>query len=140
MNFKTKKTKKQFVYTTCSELGIFKYWTGDSMNNLMSYCGLNAKIRASDNYLPVKDILCLLYLDNQMRIHKGIGPFFLWTYVAPYHRSILKQIATLFCSGGFILVPSFLSLIDILFSSSCIKKSGLIFWNNRMTKKLNWLI
>ena len=30
------------------------YWTGDSMNNLLSYCGLvDAKIRASDNYLPV---------------------------------------------------------------------------------------
>ena len=46
--------QKQIVYTTCSELGIFMYWTGDSMNNLMSYCGLvNAKIRASDSYLRV---------------------------------------------------------------------------------------
>ena len=43
--------KKQFVYTTCSELGIFMYWTGDSMNNLLSYCGLvDANIRASNNY------------------------------------------------------------------------------------------
>ena len=67
-------------------------------------------------------------MENQMRIHKGIGPF-LWAldYVTPYHRSLLKQIATLFCSGGFILVPSFLSLIDILFSSSSIKKVGWYF-------------
>ena len=46
---------EQFMYTTCSELEIFIYWSGDSMNNLLSYCGLvDAKIRASDNYLPVK--------------------------------------------------------------------------------------
>ena len=31
------------------ELGIFMYWTCNSMNNLLSYCGLvDAKIRASD--------------------------------------------------------------------------------------------
>ena len=45
---------KKIVYTTCSELGIVMYWSGDSLNNLLSYCGLDdAKIRASDNYLPV---------------------------------------------------------------------------------------
>ena len=39
---------------TCSELGIFIYWTCNSMNNLSSYCGLvYAKIRASDEDLPV---------------------------------------------------------------------------------------
>ena len=66
-------------------------------------------------------------MENQMRIHKGIAPF-LWAldYVTPYHRSLLKQIATLFCSGGFILVPSFLSLIDILFSSSSIKWADIL--------------
>ena len=51
------KTKKQFVYKTCSEcseIGIFMYWTGNSMNNLLSYCGLvDAKIRASDIDFPV---------------------------------------------------------------------------------------
>ena len=37
------------------ELGIFMYWTCNSMNNLSSYCGLvGAKIRASDKDLPVK--------------------------------------------------------------------------------------
>ena len=46
--------KKQFLYTTCSELGIFKYWTGNSMNNLSSYCGLvDARISASDKDLPL---------------------------------------------------------------------------------------
>ena len=48
---------EQFMYTTCSELGIFMYWTCNSMNNLLSYCGLvDAKIRASDKDLPV--LLC----------------------------------------------------------------------------------
>ena len=46
------------------ELGIFMYWTCNSMNNLSSYCGLvDAKIRASDKYLPVNSILisCLKF-------------------------------------------------------------------------------
>ena len=39
----------------CSELGISMYWTGNSMNNLLSYCGLvDAKIRASDIDLQVQ--------------------------------------------------------------------------------------
>ena len=43
------------LFSSCSELGIFMYWTGNSMNNLLSYFGLfDAKIRASDKDLPVK--------------------------------------------------------------------------------------
>ena len=46
--------KKQFVHTTCSELVVFKYWTCNSMNNLLSYCGLvEARKSASDKDLPV---------------------------------------------------------------------------------------
>ena len=46
--------KKQFVYTTSSEFGIFMYWTRNSMNNLSSYCGLvDTRISASDKDLPV---------------------------------------------------------------------------------------
>jgi hypothetical protein len=42
------------MFSPCSELGIFMYSTGNSMNNLLSYCGLvDAKIRASDIDLPV---------------------------------------------------------------------------------------
>ena len=38
------------------ELGIFMYWTCNSMNNLSSYFGLiDAKIRAFDKYLPVSN-------------------------------------------------------------------------------------
>ena len=47
--------KKQFMYTTCSELVVFMYRTGKSMNNLLSYCGLvDARISASDKDLPVQ--------------------------------------------------------------------------------------
>ena len=50
--------QKQFVYTTlfstCSELAIFMYWTRNSMNNLLSYCRLvDARISASEKDLPV---------------------------------------------------------------------------------------
>ena len=37
------------------ELGVFMYRACNSMNNLLSYCGLvDAKIRASDKDLPVR--------------------------------------------------------------------------------------
>ena len=48
------KQKNQFMYTTCTELVVFMYWTGKSMNNLLSYCGLvDVRISASDKDLPV---------------------------------------------------------------------------------------
>ena len=51
------KNKKQFVYTTCSELGIFMYWTCNSMNNLLSYYGLvDARISASEKDLPLYEL------------------------------------------------------------------------------------
>ena len=50
---------KQHVLPTF-DLGIFTYWTCDSMNNLSSYCGLvDAEIRASDKDLPVQEIQSL---------------------------------------------------------------------------------
>ena len=46
------------MYTTCSEIVVFMYRIGKSMNNLSSYCGLvDTKIRASDKDLPVKNKL-----------------------------------------------------------------------------------
>ena len=43
------------MFSPCSELGIFMYWTCNSMNNMSSYCGLvDAKIRASDKDLPIQ--------------------------------------------------------------------------------------
>ena len=45
---------EQFMYTTCSELVVFMYWTGKSTNNLLSYYGLvDVGINASDKDLPV---------------------------------------------------------------------------------------
>ena len=41
------------MYKTCSELVVSMYWTGKSMNNLLSYCGLvDARISASEKDLP----------------------------------------------------------------------------------------
>ena len=45
---------KQFVHTSSSELVVFMYWTGKSMNNLLSNCGLlDPRISASDKDLPM---------------------------------------------------------------------------------------
>ena len=43
------------MFWPCSELAIFMYWACNSMNYLLSYCGLvDARIRASDKDLPVQ--------------------------------------------------------------------------------------
>ena len=48
------KLKKQSLYTTCSELGIFMHWTCNSKDNLLSYSGLvDARISASEKDLPL---------------------------------------------------------------------------------------
>ena len=49
------------MFSSCSELVVFMYWTGKSMNNLLSYCGLvDARISDSKRKLPVfKDIAWL---------------------------------------------------------------------------------
>ena len=49
-----KKISVHKVFSPCSELGILTYCIFNSMNNLLSHCGLvDAKIRASDKDLPV---------------------------------------------------------------------------------------
>ena len=45
---------EQFMYTSCSEFGNAMHWTWNSMNNLLSHCGLvDARISASEKDLPV---------------------------------------------------------------------------------------
>ena len=42
------------MFSQCSELVVFMYWIGKSMNNLLSYCGLvDTRISASEKDLPV---------------------------------------------------------------------------------------
>ena len=48
---KTNKQKTIYVHNSSCELVIFMYWTCNSMNNLLSYCGLVD--RASDKDSPV---------------------------------------------------------------------------------------
>ena len=52
-----KQTKNNSLYTTCSELVFFLYWSQESMNNL-SYRGLtDSRMSASEKDLPV---LCFI--------------------------------------------------------------------------------
>ena len=54
LNVRTK-TKKQFVYTTCSVFEIFMYWPRNSMNNLLSFYGLvDVRISTSNKNLCVQ--------------------------------------------------------------------------------------
>ena len=42
------------MFSPCSKLGILMHWTGKSMDNLLSYCGLaDARISTSEKDLPV---------------------------------------------------------------------------------------
>ena len=48
------------MFSPCSELVVFMYWNGKSMNNRLSYSGLvDPRISASDKDLPVPDVLLL---------------------------------------------------------------------------------
>ena len=62
-----KNNKKKIMYTICFELVILMYWTGKSMNNHLSYCGLvDPRISAFDKDLPVPTSLyeniCVLHI------------------------------------------------------------------------------
>ena len=51
----TSSVQENSKFRTCCELGIFMYWTRNSMNNLLSYYGLvDARISASEKDLPVR--------------------------------------------------------------------------------------
>ena len=47
------------MFSKCSELVFFMYWTGKSMSNLLSFCGLvDVRMNASDKDLPVNQKSC----------------------------------------------------------------------------------
>ena len=53
------------MFSPCSEHGIFMYWSGKSIDNLLIYCGLvDARISASDKDLPVCVLRRPHHLDN----------------------------------------------------------------------------
>ena len=90
------KQKKQFVFT-CSQLGIFMYWTCNLMSNLLWYCGLvDAKKRASEfwqrftckNYIKHENLPCLGQITYQMtfdfcRNWRRTGRPHLWEFWHP---------------------------------------------------------
>ena len=54
----------QKMLSTSFELGIFMYWTCNSMNNLLSYCGLvDTRISASKKDLPLSKNLTVKNID-----------------------------------------------------------------------------
>ena len=76
------------------ELVIFMYWTCNSMNNLLSYCGLiDTRIRASDKDLPVKNIIIfkvftIIYLSKAIFAESGIGQFSIFKLLAKAASSL----------------------------------------------------
>ena len=62
LTFKT--TYVSNMFSPCSKLRILMYWTGKSMDNLLSYCGLaDVRISASEKDLPVpKELSITIYV------------------------------------------------------------------------------
>ena len=53
------------MFSPCSELVVFMYWAGKSMDNLLSYCGLvDAKIRASNLPVLLYDCMTVQHKDH----------------------------------------------------------------------------
>ena len=85
------------MFSTCSQLGIFLYWTCNSTNNLLSYFGLiEVRMRASDKKQPVQvwlsdfiDIwvwkLCFVKTSEEMKIRDWIPIGFL--KITPHYWS-----------------------------------------------------
>ena len=99
---------QQFMYTTCSELVDFMYWTGKSTNNLLSYYGLvDVGINASDKDLPVNIqiwILNCLHLcyTNRTSIRNllfGIDFSLLSIQLLGIHRCVLLSCTPYYLSG-----------------------------------------
>ena len=62
------------MFSKSSELKIFMNWTCNSINNLLSYCGLiDAKIRASEKDLPVVMIKTVWQILNIYALHAITG-------------------------------------------------------------------
>ena len=86
--------KKQCLYTTCSEVVFFLYWSQESMNNLSSYCGLiDWRMSASDTDLPV---IALIFIWIQIRIPKLADSFDQRSWVLGF---IFLQDVTLQCDS-----------------------------------------
>ena len=80
----------------CSELVIFMYWTRNSMNNLLSYCGLvDARIRAYDKDLPVQKkstmIVQSLFLSSATSVVILLKPGVIWSIINVWCMKITNQ-------------------------------------------------
>ena len=52
-------------YNSCTQHVVNLYFSGNSMHNLLLYCGLtDARIRASEKDLPVSDMILRLTFKN----------------------------------------------------------------------------
>ena len=87
------------MFSTCSELVIFMYWSGKSMNNLLSYCGLgDVRMNASEKDLPVwswpfyhffrvilVNLLCPCethFANSRQEIYVKLHSFFIFLWIA----------------------------------------------------------
>ena len=127
---------EQFMYLTCSELVVFMYWTGKSMNNLWSYCGLvDVRINASDKDLPVP-----------LWFHKILGGPLMCKNLNTDFKKALATLCTytmchlivLLISHAIILSPGGGSnhfIVIFLANDECLLCSGMIIFSNNILAK-----
>ena len=91
LTFRTIFAHNMFSPWPCSELLVFMYWTGKSMSNRLSYCGLvDPRISASNKDLPVLRLLrlhtwILLELVSELLQGKLIA------FASPCHSRLLLE-------------------------------------------------
>ena len=77
------------IFSPYSELGTFMHWTGNSLDNLLSYCGLvDARISTSKKDLPVSDsyqshagLISLFSPDFSLIWHAFSSCLFAWKFL-----------------------------------------------------------
>ena len=58
-------SKQKEKHNFCTQHVVNMYFSGNSMNNLLSYCGLaDTRMRASEKDLPVKEVRIYNFLVN----------------------------------------------------------------------------
>ena len=95
------------MFSPCSELGIFMHWTGNSLDNLLSYCGLvDARISTAEKDLPVSMLIIGQNVTKFLSLTwKRDNPYYHNFYLG-LHSDMVDHFSHVFCLVKYFFVNS----------------------------------
>ena len=82
-----KNKKTNLIYTTCTELVVFLYWTRNSMNNLSSYCGKSMQEWVLLTKLYMYYLFMLMFVSGSKKGKKPADVIYRW----PLRKKLLSE-------------------------------------------------